>query len=322
VVDDFEAWRRFFCSTLQQHARFEITGEVSDGMEAVQQAQQQQPDLILLDIGLPTLNGIEAARRIREVSPTSKILFVSEHRSADIVEEALSMGAGGYVLKSVAAGELLPAIDAVLEGERFVSVSLNGPANQHTNHPYPDVTSTAINRHHAAGFYSADGVFVDHGTQFIAAALKAGKSVIVVATESHRESIHSQLQAKRLDIVTAIKEGRYIPMDAADALSMVIKNGILDPVRFLELLGGLIMTAADAAKDAHGHVAVFGECAHLLCSQGNIEAAIQMEKLGNKLTEIHSVDILCGYAVDRTVNAMDSHTFEQICAEHSFVHSF
>jgi len=82
--------------------------------------------LILLEIGLPTLNGIEAARRIRQVSPTSKILFVSENRSLDIAEEALGTGAGGYVVKSDARSELLPAVKAVLEGKRFISASLAG----------------------------------------------------------------------------------------------------------------------------------------------------------------------------------------------------
>src|SRR5437867_5975532 len=77
-----------------------------------------QPDLILLDIGLPTLNGIEAAKRIHQVSPRSKILFVSENRSLDTAEEALSTGAGGYILKSDAASELWPAVKALLEGKR------------------------------------------------------------------------------------------------------------------------------------------------------------------------------------------------------------
>ena len=85
-----------------------------------------QPDLILLDIGLPTLNGIEAAKRIHQVSPRSKILFVSENRSLDTAEEALSTGAGGYILKSDAASELWPAVKALLEGKRFVSASLSG----------------------------------------------------------------------------------------------------------------------------------------------------------------------------------------------------
>jgi DNA-binding NarL/FixJ family response regulator len=85
-----------------------------------------QPDLILLDIGLPSLNGIEAARRIREISPKSKILFVSQNRSPDIAEEALSTGADGYVVKTDGASELLAAVKAVLEGKRFVSASLGG----------------------------------------------------------------------------------------------------------------------------------------------------------------------------------------------------
>jgi DNA-binding NarL/FixJ family response regulator len=125
LVDDYEAWRRFVSTTLEKQA-LQIVGEVTDGLEAVQKAQQLQPDLILLDIGLPTLNGIEVARRIREVSPKSKILFLSENRSWDIVEEALRTGGGGYVVKSDAAGELLPAVEAVLKGNRFVSASLAG----------------------------------------------------------------------------------------------------------------------------------------------------------------------------------------------------
>jgi DNA-binding NarL/FixJ family response regulator len=117
VVDDYEPWRRFVLKTLQKQPELQIVGEVTDGFEAVQKAEQLQPDLILLDIGLPTLNGIEAARRIRELSPKSKILFLSENRSWDIAEEALRTGAGGYVVKSDAVGELLPAVEAVLKAE-------------------------------------------------------------------------------------------------------------------------------------------------------------------------------------------------------------
>jgi len=126
VVDDYEPWRRFLTSTLQKEPVLQVIGEVSDGMDAVHQAKQFRPDLILLDIGLPTLNGIEAARRIRDVSPASKILFVSENRSPDIAEQALSTGAGGYLVKSDAGSELLPAVKAVLEGKRFISASLAG----------------------------------------------------------------------------------------------------------------------------------------------------------------------------------------------------
>ena len=126
VVDDYEPWHDFISTMLQKQPELQIIGAVLDGLKAVPQTQELQPDLILLDIGLPTINGIEAARRIREVSPASKILFVSETRSPEIAEEALNTGARGYVVKSDAASELLPAIKAVLEGKRFVSASLAG----------------------------------------------------------------------------------------------------------------------------------------------------------------------------------------------------
>jgi len=124
VVDDYEPWRRFTGSTLQKQPEYQIIGGVPDGLEAVRTAQELQPDLILLDVGLPTVNGIEAARRIREVSPNSKVLFVSQNSSPDVVQEALNNSAAGYVVKSDAASELLPAVEAVLEGKKFISASL------------------------------------------------------------------------------------------------------------------------------------------------------------------------------------------------------
>jgi DNA-binding NarL/FixJ family response regulator len=126
VVEDYESWRRYLSTLLLKHMGLQVIGEVSDGLDAVQKAEELQPDLILLDIGLPRLNGIEAARRIRRVSPDSKILFVSENRSPDVAEEALNAGAVGYVLKSDSESELLPGIRAVLEGKRFISASLAG----------------------------------------------------------------------------------------------------------------------------------------------------------------------------------------------------
>jgi len=90
VVEDSEPFRRFICSTLGKRTDLLIVGEVSDGLEAVQKAEELHPNLILLDVGLPSMNGIEAARRIRKLSPESKILFVSQESSADVVQGALA----------------------------------------------------------------------------------------------------------------------------------------------------------------------------------------------------------------------------------------
>ena len=126
VVEDFEPFRQFIASTLQKNPELQVICEVSDGFEAVQKAQELQPDLIVLDIGLPTLNGIEAARRIRKLSPESKILFMSQESSADAVQTALGLGAQGYVVKAHAGSELLTAVEAVLQGNQFVGTGLSG----------------------------------------------------------------------------------------------------------------------------------------------------------------------------------------------------
>ena len=130
VVDDFGPWRQHICSTLKGRQELQIVGEASDGPEAVKIAEELKPDLILLDIGLPTLNGIAAARQIRKLAPESKIIFVSQESSPDVVQEALNVGARGYVVKTTAGSDLVAAIEAVLEGRQFVSGGLiaGGPS--------------------------------------------------------------------------------------------------------------------------------------------------------------------------------------------------
>jgi DNA-binding NarL/FixJ family response regulator len=117
VVDDYEPWRRVLSQTLQKQPELQIICEVSDGLEAIQKAEELKPDLILLDIGLPNLDGIEATRRLRTLSPKSKILFVNQWSSADLVQEALDTGAQGYVAKVDVVSKLLTAVNAVLRGE-------------------------------------------------------------------------------------------------------------------------------------------------------------------------------------------------------------
>lgn len=124
VVDDFEPFRRFLCTELEASPESQVIGEASDGLQAVQKAEELQPDLILLDIGLPTLNGIEVASRIARLVPAAKILFVSQSNDPDVVAAALSNGAKGFVRKQNANTELLPAVEAVLRGDRFVSKGL------------------------------------------------------------------------------------------------------------------------------------------------------------------------------------------------------
>jgi DNA-binding NarL/FixJ family response regulator len=126
VVEDSEPFRKFICEELAKYPNFQVICQIADGRQAVQKAKELQFDLILLDIGLPSLNGIAAARQILSLAPESKIIFVSQESSSEVVQEALNLGARGYVVKARAAIDLLAAMTAVLEGKQFVGSGLVG----------------------------------------------------------------------------------------------------------------------------------------------------------------------------------------------------
>ena len=127
---------RGFLRSLQNEPAWKVISEATDGIEAVQKAQELRPDLIILDVGLPKLNGIEAARLILKAGPSSKIIFLSQECSADVVSEAMRLGASGYVVKARAGDELLNAIRTVLQGKRYVSKGV--PAAIYAQGSVPD----------------------------------------------------------------------------------------------------------------------------------------------------------------------------------------
>jgi len=121
VVEDFAPFRQFICSTLGKRRDLQVICEVSDGLEAVQKAVELNPDLILMDIGLASLNGIEAARQIRKLIPESRIIFMSQESSPEIVQEAMGLGASGYVVKANAGEDLLALIENIIAEKYSIS---------------------------------------------------------------------------------------------------------------------------------------------------------------------------------------------------------
>jgi DNA-binding NarL/FixJ family response regulator len=123
VVEDYEPFRRAICSRLREQD-FQVM-ETDDGLDAIEKAIELQPDVVLFDIGLPTLNGIEAAKQVRSLVPSAKVVFLTGESSSELIREAFGLGARGYIHKQHAWTDLLPAIDAVLGGRRFVSSTLD-----------------------------------------------------------------------------------------------------------------------------------------------------------------------------------------------------
>ena len=297
VVEDFERVRRSVCSALEQRGGFEIT-QASDGLEAVQKAEKLQPDLILLDVGLPNLNGIEVAKRVRRLAPAAKILFLSVESDPDVIRKAFSVGALGYIHKTRIQRDLLPAIDALLGGKPFVSRDLNFNEGTDAQPPY----------HHKILFSSDDEGLQDSLATFIAAALNVGDAAIVWVTEPHRDDLLRRLRARGVNPDAAVQGGTYIAADAAETA---------DPVHLLAVIRGLIQAASRAGKE-RPRVAVCGERAGRLWAEGKTDEAIRLEQLLNHIAaSCADIDILCVY---RSPHGQDhNHTLSCLCAEHSAV---
>src|SRR5262249_6924605 len=126
VVEDHELFRRYIRSALEARQDFRLVGEAVDGLEGVHKCLELQPDVVLMDIGLPGLSGIEAVRRIRAIVPGSNVVFLTQESSSEVVHKALELGATGYIIKVQAAGDLIPALVAARDGRRFVSSGIAG----------------------------------------------------------------------------------------------------------------------------------------------------------------------------------------------------
>jgi CheY-like chemotaxis protein len=272
VVEDSEPFRRFFSFALQERSNLRIICQVWDGLEAVQKAEQLQPDLILLDIGLPRLNGIEAARRIRKVSPQSKILFVSQESSIDMVQEALSTGAWGYIVKSDAGRELVTAVNAILLGGRFVSSTFAGHdftvirdsespdtfCNRKVDSPAPTWLQEAESAsRHALRFYPDDVGFVEDFTRRMTADIRADNTVMVLGTDWFRASLLEGLAAGGVDVAAALERKRYIPVSVDVTLSSPTVGASSEPAQVAKLACDLIVEATKALGTETPRIAAY-----------------------------------------------------------------
>jgi len=293
---------------LQPRPEFRVVGEALDGLEAVQKAIDLQPDLVLLDIGLPKLNGIAAAGQIRTLLPHARLLFISLESSPYMVQEAFRSGGHGYVHKARAQFDLIPAVEAVLAGKQFVSNNLELS------------DSTGPQRRHEVQFYSKDSILLESATRFIVATLKANGSVVVFATAPHGESLVQRLKSEAFDVDQAIQQGTYISFDATEVISNML-SGRTGHSRDSEIVGDIIESTVAAAKARNARAAIFGECGALAWANGNTDAAIEMERKSNDLIETLGVDIFCAYPLNAFQKPDHTHAFKDICAKHTAVFS-
>jgi PAS domain S-box-containing protein len=174
-------------------------------------------------------------------------------------------------------------------------------------------------RGHVVQFYREDGSLLDVLSRSIGSALGSGDAAIVIATEAHREGLAWRLKARGVDILTALRQGRYVPLDAIEMTSKLVVNGWPDEARFADVISGLLTMATKAAGGKNARLVVFAEMVALLWANGQSEAALRLEQLWNRVARTHSLSLVCAYPMMGFQQEGDGEPFLRICAEHSGV---
>jgi len=335
VLMEFHQFQTFIAPILQQRPNWHVVAVAAEPSDAVRLARHLHPDLILLDLDLPRMNEINAARQIRTVSPESNIVFLSRESSAMVVRDLFRFGVLGYVKKEYASSELIAAMEAVFQHRRFIGSGEasheladtgESPTDGHIREVLNEMASPWREKplsppSHEIQFYSEDAVLLDRLSGFVEAALRAGHSAAVCATKSSRDDLVYALQGRGLDVDDLVRRRNYMAFDAAKILSAFTTGESLDRAKFLRVLGGVITSAVDAARANRPRVALYQECSSLLWAKGRDETAIQLERLLNELVNRHDMDVLCGYSLIYFHGEEDSHAIQRLCAEHSAVNS-
>ena len=209
LVDDHPVMRDGLRAVLETHSDFEIVGEAGNGLEAIEQVRRLAPDVVVMDIGMPDLNGVEATRRIQALDPGVKVLALSTYDDQQFVLEMLEAGASGYVLKANVTGELLQAIEAVSRNKSYLS---------------PDVAATVVDNYVGRLFSTNNSPRTELGgrEREVLQLLAEGKTSKQIAkhmqistntVEAHRRNIMKKLNLHSIAELTkyAVRHGLTSP---------------------------------------------------------------------------------------------------------------
>ncbi len=172
---------------------------------------------------------------------------------------------------------------------------------------------------HSVQLYSDDAFLLDALSWFIGSALASGDAAVVIASADHRQGLAKRLKERGLDPAVALRQGRYVELDAAETLSRFMREGWPEVSRFTRVIGGVIEQARAAAGGKDRHVAAFGEMVSLLAEEGKSEAAIRLEQLWNGLAQAHRFYLRCAYSLSSFATPEQGETLFRICREHTHV---
>jgi len=279
VADDHDKTRAAITSLLA--ADFDVVSSVADGQAAVEAVRALYPDLVVLDISMPRLSGLEAGALIRDLPDPPRIVFVTSHDDGAIISAASSLGATAVVRKPEMLTELVPAVRRAL-------------------------------LFHGVCFYEDSPSLARTVARFIGEGLAARQTAVIVATAKHGASIGAQLTATGVDFHQQIDHGELLILDADEVLDRLMVGNRPDAQRFEDTINPILDKAAGSRKRL---VRIYGEMVDVLWSDGREDAALSLETLWHQLIAARKCSLLCGYSS----SVCHGEGFNAICDRHSHV---
>jgi CheY-like chemotaxis protein len=313
IVDDQARFRRLLRSLIESQPEYRVCGEASDGMEAIQKVDQLHPDLVLMDINMPRMNGLEATRIIRRESPDCNVVIVSQNDARVTRDQARSADANGFVTKSDLIRDLLPEIGRVA----MENISKLGETKESAakGEPWCGLLADAAPRDHIVQLYQ-DQQFLNRAVcRFAAAAIANGEGVILVPTIAHWDAFRPRLESEGVDVKAAEKRGQLTIVDADNLLPSFMRDGMPDTPVFLGLAASVVSQARGEGR--YPKVRWWGEMVNILWERGDVAASMNLEDLFDQLADQEDIAIFCSFLMDNFNGDVHARMLPRLSENHS-----
>ncbi|HEX3738089.1 MAG TPA: response regulator [Terriglobales bacterium] len=336
IADDREPFRRMVRSLVESQPDYHICGEAGDGVEAIERVRQLRPDIVLMDINMPRMNGLEATRVIRSEAPECNVIIVTQNDVTVAREQARSANAKGFVTKSDLARDLLPTIEKFRSAKPEaheaniahkaessngrVAVENNSSLHQTKSaadhaEPWCGLLNSAAARDHIVQLYQ-DQQFLNRAVcRFAAAAITNGEGVILVPTVAHWDAFRPRLEREGVDVKAAEKRGQLTVVDADNLLPTFMRDGMPDSPVFLGLAQNVISHARGNGR--YPKVRWWGEMVNLLWERGDVAASMQLEDQFDQLAHEQDIAIFCSFLMDNFDGDVHARMLPRLSENHS-----
>ena len=313
IVDDHELLRRTIRSFLETHPDYHVCGEASDGTEAIEKVRQLHPDLVLMDINMPRMDGLEATRIIRSEAPNCDVVIVTQNDMAIAREQARSVNAKGAVAKCNLTRDLLPIMRGVKMENNSSFDTTKDLASQ--GEPWCGLLNGAAPRDHIVQLYQ-DQQFLNRAVcRFAAAAIANGEGVILVPTVAHWDAFRPRLESEGVDVKAAEKRGQLTVVDADNLLPTFMRDGMPDSPVFLGLAQSVVSQARGDGR--YPKVRWWGEMVNILWERGDVAASMQLEDQFDQLAYEQDIAIFCSFLMDNFDGDVHARMLPRLGENHS-----